>query len=170
MRGEGSGLRRSPQGRCSRISGVLTGGKAIFEETGIKLEAFVSRISAKAKRVNVDKDNTPRLSTAAANSEEHRSADQTASRADRGDHFGLRSREAPGAPGEARGRRVAVDQKWRGDRDRDEREEGSRRRCAACDARGRWKREDRSPGRRALLRAAAGAREPSRRDGRTDRR
>jgi chaperonin GroEL len=37
---------------------VLTGGKAIFEETGIKLEGVKLEDLGKAKRVTVDKDNT----------------------------------------------------------------------------------------------------------------
>src|SRR5580693_7563736 len=38
--------------------GVLTGGQAIFEETGIKLEGVQLKDLGKAKRVTVDKDNT----------------------------------------------------------------------------------------------------------------
>jgi chaperonin GroEL len=38
--------------------GVLTGGKAIFEETGIKLEGVRLEDLGRAKRVTVDKDNT----------------------------------------------------------------------------------------------------------------
>ena len=38
--------------------GILTGGKAIFEETGIKLEGVHLEDLGKAKRVTVDKDNT----------------------------------------------------------------------------------------------------------------
>jgi chaperonin GroEL len=38
--------------------GVLTGGTAIFEETGIKLEGVQIKDLGKAKRVTVDKDNT----------------------------------------------------------------------------------------------------------------
>ena len=37
---------------------ILTGGKAIFEETGIKLEGVRLEDLGKAKRVTVDKDNT----------------------------------------------------------------------------------------------------------------
>jgi chaperonin GroEL len=37
---------------------ILTGGKAIFEETGIKLEGVKLEDLGKAKRVTVDKDNT----------------------------------------------------------------------------------------------------------------
>src|SRR6202040_1028434 len=38
--------------------GVLTGGKAIFEETGIKLEGVRLEDLGRAKRITVDKDNT----------------------------------------------------------------------------------------------------------------
>jgi chaperonin GroEL len=38
--------------------GILTGGKAIFEETGIKLEGVRLEDLGKAKRITVDKDNT----------------------------------------------------------------------------------------------------------------
>jgi chaperonin GroEL len=38
--------------------GILTGGKAIMEETGIKLEGVKLEDLGKAKRVTVDKDNT----------------------------------------------------------------------------------------------------------------
>jgi chaperonin GroEL len=38
--------------------GVLTGGQAIFEETGIKLEGVQLKDLGRAKRITVDKDNT----------------------------------------------------------------------------------------------------------------
>jgi chaperonin GroEL len=38
--------------------GILTGGTAVFEETGIKLEGIQLKDLGKAKRVTVDKDNT----------------------------------------------------------------------------------------------------------------
>ena len=38
--------------------GILTGGKAVFEETGIKLEGVKLEDLGRAKRVTVDKDNT----------------------------------------------------------------------------------------------------------------
>src|SRR5439155_18954085 len=37
---------------------ILTGGKTIMEETGLKLEGVSLEDLGKAKRVNVDKDNT----------------------------------------------------------------------------------------------------------------
>ena len=114
--------------------GILTGGKAIFEETGIKLEGVRLEDLGKAKRVTVDKDNTT-IIDGGGNAEDHRSPHQAAPRAGRRDHFRLRSREAPGTPGQARGRRRG-DQSRRGYRDRNEREEGSRRGCPACHARG----------------------------------
>src|ERR1700742_969527 len=39
--------------------GILTGGKALMEETGIKLEGVRLDDLGRAKRVTVDKDNTP---------------------------------------------------------------------------------------------------------------
>src|ERR687886_1013495 len=38
--------------------GILTGGKAIMEETGIKLESVTLKDLGRAKRVTIDKDNT----------------------------------------------------------------------------------------------------------------
>jgi chaperonin GroEL len=48
---------RSPQSDVGNI-GVLTGGKAIMEETLIKLEGVRLEDFGRAKRVTVDKDNT----------------------------------------------------------------------------------------------------------------
>ena len=45
---------------------ILTGGKAIFEETGIKLEGVKLDDLGKAKRVTVDKDNTTLIDGAGA--------------------------------------------------------------------------------------------------------
>ena len=58
--------------------------------------------------------------------ERHRGPREADPHAGRGDHVGLRPREAPGAPGEARRRRRGH-QGRRGHRDRDEGEEGPRR-------------------------------------------
>src|ERR1700726_545513 len=46
--------------------GILTGGKAIFEETGIKLEGVRLEDLGRAKRVTVDKDNTTIIDGAGA--------------------------------------------------------------------------------------------------------
>jgi chaperonin GroEL len=45
---------------------ILTGGKAIFEETGIKLEGVKLEDLGKAKRITVDKDNTTLIDGAGA--------------------------------------------------------------------------------------------------------
>src|SRR5690348_1558928 len=46
--------------------GILTGGQAIFEETGIKLEGVQLKDLGRAKRVTVDKDNTTIIDGAGA--------------------------------------------------------------------------------------------------------
>ena len=101
---------------------ILTGGKAIMEETGIKLEGVRLEDLGHAKRVTVDKDNTT-IIDGGGQREGHRGPHQAAARADRRDHFRLRPREVAGAAGEA-GRRRGGDQGRRGYRDRDEGEEG----------------------------------------------
>ena len=47
-----------PQGDAAKISPVLTGGKAITEDLGIKLEGVKLEDLGTAKRVTIDKDNT----------------------------------------------------------------------------------------------------------------
>src|SRR5512140_3709204 len=46
--------------------GILTGGQAIFEETGIKLEGVQLKDLGRAKRITVDKDNTTIIDGAGA--------------------------------------------------------------------------------------------------------
>ena len=113
---------------------ILTGGKSIMEETGIKLEGVRLEDLGRAKRVTVDKDNTT-IVDGNGSPEVHRRPHQAAPHPDRGDHLRLRPREAAGAAGEA-GRRRGRHQSRRGHRDRDEGKEGSRGRCAACHSRG----------------------------------
>ena len=84
--------------------GILTGGKAIFEETGIKLEGVRLEDLGRAKRVTVDKDNTT-IIDGAGTQKNIEAPHQAAPHSDRGDHLGLRSRETAGAAGEARRRR-----------------------------------------------------------------
>ncbi len=114
---------------------TLTGGKAITEDLGIKLENIKLEDLGKAKKVVVDKDKTT-LIDGAGSSQGDRGADQADPGADRGDDLGLRQGEAAGAPGEAR-RRRRRHQGGRRDRDRDEGEEGARGGCPQCDAGGR---------------------------------
>ena len=113
---------------------ILTGGKVISEELGIKLENVELEDLGRAKKVTIDKDNTT-IVEGAGKTEGHRGPHQAAQRADRRHHVRLRPREAPGAAGEAR-RRRGRDQRRRRDRDRDEGKEGPRRGRAARHPRG----------------------------------
>ena len=61
---------------------ILTGGKAIMEETGIKLEGVKLEDLGRAKRVTVDKDNTT-IVDGAGSAEGHRGPHQAAPRPDR---------------------------------------------------------------------------------------
>ena len=104
---------------------VLTGGQAISEDLGIKLENVTLAMLGRAKKVMIDKENTTIVNGAGKKSDieaPHR-PDQGA---DRGDHLGLRPREAAGASGQARGRRRG-DPRRRRDRGRGEGAQGSRR-------------------------------------------
>ena len=113
---------------------ILTGGKAITEDLGIKLENLKLEDLGQAKKVVVDKDNTT-IIEGAGKTDDHRGPHQADPGPDRGDHLGLRPREAPGAAGQA-GRRRGGHQGRRRDRDRDEGEEGPRRGRAQRDPRG----------------------------------
>ena len=114
---------------------ILTGGRALTEDLGIKLENIKLEDLGKAKKVTIDKDNTTIVEgwRCAERDRRTREADPDAGR---GDHLRLRPREAPGAPGEARRRRRRHQGRC-GDRDRDEGEEGARRRRDARDQGGR---------------------------------
>ncbi len=102
---------------------TLTGGKAVMEETGIKLEGVrledLGPRKARGCRQGQHHDRRRRRSA-----EGHRRPHQAVARANRRDDFGLRSREAARAVGEAR-RWRCCDQSRRRDRDRDEGKEGS---------------------------------------------
>ena len=104
---------------------ILTGGKAITEDLGIKLENIKLEDLGKAKKVVVDKDNTTIVEGAGKTAaiegrikQIRAQIEETTSR--------LRPREAAGAAGQA-GRRRGGDQGRRGHRDRHEGEEGPRR-------------------------------------------
>ena len=114
---------------------TLTGGKAITEDLGIKLENIKLEDLGRAKKVVVDKDNTTIVEGAGKTKaiegrikQIRAQIEETTSR--------LRPREAAGAAGEA-GRRRGGDQGRRRDRDGDEGEEGPRRGRAERDPRGR---------------------------------
>ena len=113
---------------------VLTGGKAITEDLGIKLEGVKIEDLGTAKRITIDKDNTTIVDGGGAGRQGRRPREGD-SRAGREDNLGLRPREAAGAAGEA-GRRRGRHQGRCSYRDRDEGEEGARRGCDACDSRG----------------------------------
>ncbi len=128
---------------------ILTQGQMISEELGIKLENVTLQMLGRAKRIRIDKENTTIIDGYGEKSDiDGRIApDQVA---DRGDHLGLRQGEAPGASGQARGRRRG-DPRRRLDRGRGEGEEGPRRRRPQRHPRGGGRRH--RPGRR--RRAAA---------------
>ena len=112
---------------------VLTGGRCITEDLGIKLENITIEDLGKAKRVTIDKENTTIVEGGG------KQADIAGPREpdpppDRGNHQRLRPREAPGAPRQARRRRCRH-QCRRSHRDRDEGKESPRRRRPARDPR-----------------------------------
>ena len=117
---------------------ILTGGRCITEDLGIKLENIKLEDLGRAKRVTIDKENTTIVEGAGKQADIQgrvtqirRQIEETTSR--------LRPREAPGAPRQAR-RRRRRHQRRRRDRDRDEGEEGPRRRRPARNPRGRRRR------------------------------
>ena len=92
---------------------ILTGGEAITEDLGIKLDGVKLEQLGRAKRITIDKDNTTIIDgrgDAAAISGPREGDSQP----DRKDHQRLRSREAAGAVGQAGWRRCGH-QGWRGD-------------------------------------------------------
>ena len=104
---------------------ILTGGQLISEDLGIKLENVTTPMLGRAKKVDhrEGKDHDRRRRR---QEEGHRGPRRPDQGADRGDHLGLRPREAAGAAGQARRRRRG-DPRRRRDRDRGEGEEGPRR-------------------------------------------
>ncbi len=105
---------------------ILTGGQVISEDLGIKLENVTLDMLGKAKRVMIEKENTT-IVDGAGKKAEITGPLQPDPRADRGDHLGLRPREAAGAAGEARRRRCG-DPRRRRHRGRGEGAQGPRRR------------------------------------------
>ena len=108
---------------------VLTGGRLISEDLGIKLENIKLEDMGRAKRVTIDKENTTivegegkKADIQGRVAQIRRQIEETTSDYDQ--------RETAGAPGETRRRRCSR-QRRRCDRDRDEREESSRRRRVA---------------------------------------
>ena len=103
---------------------ILTGGTAVFESLGIKLENLTLADLGRAKKVIVDKDNTTIIEGAGksndikgrieADSPRNRNLDQR-----------LRSRKARRAAGQA-GRRRGQSERWRRHRKRNEGTQGPR--------------------------------------------
>ena len=113
---------------------VLTGGQAVTEDLGIKLENLTLKDLGRAKRVT-HRQGQHHHRRRRGQEGGHRGAGQADPRPDRGHDLRLRPREAAGAAGQA-GRRRGGHQGRRGDRDRDEGEEGPRRGRAPRHARG----------------------------------
>ena len=108
---------------------VLTGGNAITEDLGLKLEnVTLDRPRSPRSALQVDKDNTTIIDGAGKQADIDARVKHDP-QPDRGGDLGLRQGEAPGAPREAR-RRGRGDQRRCRDRDGDEGEEGPRRGCA----------------------------------------
>ena len=134
---------------------TLTGGTVVSEELGLKLDKVTPDLLGQAKTVKITKEETTIVDgTRQGRHQGPHRADQAP---DRRDRFGLRSREAARASGQALGRRRR-DPSRRSDRDRTQREEAPHRRCALGDPRGRPRGYD--PRRRQLADPRAqGARE-----------
>ena len=117
---------------------VLTGGTVISDEVGLSLEKVTLNDLGEAKKIVVEKENTT-IIDGAGKAERHQGARRVDPPADRGSHHRLRQGEAAGACCQAL-RRRRRDQGRCCHRDRDEGEEGPRRRCPArhpCGRRGR---------------------------------
>ena len=113
---------------------ILTGGEVITEEMGLKLENTQLSQLGRARRVVVAKDTTT-IVDGNGDTRRDQGPDQPDQDRDREHRLRLRSREAPGAPRQAVGRRRGR-QGRRGHRDRDEGEEAPRRGRAAGHPRG----------------------------------
>ena len=101
---------------------MLTDGKMIAEDLGIKLENVTLADLGQAKKIAIAKETTT-IIEGKGKHKDIEGRDQADPHPDRGDHLGLRPREAAGAPGQA-GRRRGGDQGRCRHRERDEGEEG----------------------------------------------
>ena len=113
---------------------ILTNAEVITEEMGLKLENTQLSQLGRARRVVVAKDTTT-IVDGAGDAQRDQGPHQPDQSRNREHRLGLRSREAPGAPGQAL-RRRRRGQGRRGHRDRDEGEEAPRRGRAAGHPRG----------------------------------
>ena len=103
---------------------VLTGGQAISEDLGIKMEN-VTPADARPRQEGDDRQGEHHDRQRRRQEGRHRGPRDPDQGADRGDHLGLRPREAAGASGQARGRRRG-DPRRRRDRSRSQGAQGSR--------------------------------------------
>ena len=108
---------------------IMIGGKAIFEDLGMKLENVKLSDLGRAKKIVIDKDNTTIIEGAGKTADIKGRIDQLRRESENADER-LRPREARRTAGQA-GRRRGQDQRRRRDRKRNEREEGPRRRRPA---------------------------------------
>ena len=112
---------------------ILTGGQLISEELGMKLENVTVQ-HARPRQEGGDRQGKHHHRQRRRQEAGDRGPRQPDQGADRGDHLGLRPREAAGASGQARRRRRG-DPRRRRDRNRSEGEEGPRRGRAQRDPR-----------------------------------
>ena len=91
---------------------VLTGGQAISEDLGIKLENVTLAMLGRAKKVTIEKENDDDRQRRRQEGR-HRGAHSSDQGANRGDHLRLRRREAPGAAGKARRWSCGAPGRWR---------------------------------------------------------
>ena len=117
---------------------ILTGGKAITEDLGIKLENVQISDLGQAKKITIDKDNTTVVEGKGKHAEIEGRVKRN-SQPGREDHQRLRPRETAGAVGET-GRWRSRDQSRRRNRNRNERKESPRGRCDARHPRSRGRR------------------------------
>ena len=137
---------------------ILTGGQVITEEVGLKLENVGLDLLGRARKVVVTKDETT-IVEGAGDEDRHQGPHQPDQGRDREHRLGLRPREAPGAPGQALGRRGGH-QGRRGHRGRAQGEEAPHR-GRGLDDQGRHRggrRARRRRGAAALPRAASSTR------------
>ena len=130
---------------------ILTGGTAVFESLGIKLENLTLTDLGRAKKVIVDKDNTTIIEGAGKSSDIKARIDQIRREIEVAPATTIG--KARRAAGEA-GRRRGQGQRRRRDRKRNEGEEGPRRRRPARHPCGRRRRHS-ARRRRGLLRATS---------------
>ena len=112
---------------------VLTGGQAISEDLGIKLEKVTLAMLGKAKKVMIDKENTTIVDGAGKKADIEARVNQIKAQIEE-TTSDYDKRETAGAAGQTRRRRCGNPCRRR-HRDRGEGAQGPRRRCHACDPR-----------------------------------